>query len=795
MKLSLNWLKSHVDVTLSDNELAELLTNTGLEVEEVESFSTLKSDLSGVVVGKVLHVEQHPNADKLKLTKVDIGADELLHIVCGAPNVAQNQLVPVATIGTTLVFPNGDEVKIKKGKIRGEVSEGMLCAEDELGIGESHDGIMVLDSSLPIGTPLVNHIELYNDTVFEIGLTPNRVDAANHRGAARDVAAVLNKPIIEQEKLSISVSNSNNDYKISIQNPDACPRYSALLVRNVKANPSPQWLQNRLKAIGIQPNNILVDATNYVMQNIGHPLHAFDYKQVAGKEIVVRTAKKGEKLITLDNIERELLGNELLICNVKEPMALAGVLGGKHSGISDNTTDVLLECAYFNPGIIRKGAKQHQIHTDASFRFERGVDPNMTIEALEMTAYLLKEYAGGQIDNAIIDAYPKEMKPVEITLAWQYLTRLSGISYSPKRVKEILQNLGIIILNESSESLVLQIPTNKPDVSRPCDVVEEIMRIDGFNNVPLNNYQTTSLPTNHFKKKESIKSRLVQSLNGQGFHQIKTNPLIATQSEKHVLIANPLSNDLSGLRSSVLESGLDVLAYNLNRQQEHLKFFEIANEFERKGTETQISQKLVLWVTGLQYASENWLVGKSKLNVYYLKGVVETILQAAGINDFNTIPFINKGNFEYGLDLMVNEELLGTIGKLSVNVAKAKGIGAEVFVAELHMPKLQSSTNFGRVKFRGLNKFPTVTRDISFLVNSNITYSTFEKAISSLNIKFLKSFTCFDVYKAQKNAEKVSYAMRFVFENEEKTLKDKQVEHFMSEIMSALERAGCEIRK
>lgn len=795
MKLSLQWLKDYVDTDKNVDEIADILTNAGLEVEELGKFSSLKSDLNGVVVGKVLSVAQHPNADKLKVTKVDVGAEEPLDIVCGAPNVAEGQKVPIATIGTQLEFEDGQKIKIKAGKIRGEVSKGMICAEDELGIGTNHDGIMVLPADSAIGSPFKDQLDVYTDDIIEVGLTPNRVDAACHEGAARDIATVLSKELKSSEYGDLEVATSNESYSIKIDAPDKCPRYSALVIKGIEVKDSPEWLQNRLKVIGIQPKNNIVDITNYVMHDIGHPLHAFDLSEISGNQIVVRDAQEGEVFVTLDEKERTLTGDELMICNANEPMAIAGVLGGLKSGISAETKDILIESAYFNPSTVRKSAKHHQIHTDASFRFERGVDPNNTIRALKLAAKLITETAGGTIDKAALDAYPKPIANQEIRLTYAYLKTLSGLDLNPDLVKKHFKALGIQIVSETEESLLLSIPTNKPDVTRPCDLVEEIMRIEGYNSVPFVKKMKSSLPTNVYGKSEKIKNRIVQTLNGLGFHQMKSNPLKTKANDSDVEIANPLSQESNALRDSLLISGLPVLTYNANRQQKNLKFFETGNEYTISQEGVVQKTKLVLWAMGQQVSEDTWYQKSKETDLYFLSGVANQLWQVLGLSGITSRPIQDDDVFEYGLAFELANKTLGKVGLVNQDLLSANDIKSPVFAADVDLAMLMEASSFGQVKFKPLSKFPFVTRDVSFLLSNNIKYAEVEQCIRSLKLKMLTEITCFDVYKGKNESDLVSYAIRLKFENPDKTLKDKQVDYFIGEIIKGLESLGCQIRK
>lgn len=796
MHISLNWLQHHINLDGNNvNEVADFLTSGGLEVEGLSQYSNLKGSLDGVVVGRVNKVWQHPNADKLNLTMIDIGQDEELQIVCGAPNVAEGQKVAVATIGTRLTFANGDEVKIKKGKIRGEVSFGMLCAQDELGLGEGHDGIMELNEELSAGTPLEQVVDVYRDEVIEIGLTPNRVDAASHRGAARDLSAKLKTPLKAKDFDVVATKAQGSDYHIEIQDTEGCPRYTGLKISGVKVSDSPEWLQNYLKAIGLQSINNVVDITNYVMFDLGHPLHAFDLNRLTDQKIVVRKSIKGEKLQTLDEQVRELDGSELLICDAKQPLALAGVLGGIDSGISNETTDILLESAYFNPSMVRKCAKMHQISTDASFRFERGVDPNDTVEAISYAAKLIAELTGGTVDSHALDIYPNLQSPVQIDFSMSYLNGLTGFELDEKEVKEILAGLEIEVEETSVDSWNLTVPTFKPDVTRPIDVVEEVMRIYGYDNVPLKSQMQTSIPSNTRKVHKELDRKIGEILMGEGMLEVKSSPFDIKRNDIQVGLLNPLSAEMTHLRSNHLESGLKPIAYNLNRQQKSVKFFETANEYALEDGKYVETKKLSAWFCGDLYTEDSWSRKNEKVGFYKAKSILSKVLSGLGITEVISEPSI-EGDWLYQLTYKKDGKDLARLGQVNPSLCEQYDVSAPVFAFQINYPRLLGFYADQKVEIKELNKYPRMMRDLSFVVEDGIQYHDMLGAVEKARARNLIYTHCFDLYKGKPLENGfTSYALRFVFEDKTKTLNDKQVEKAMLAITLQLESIGCQIRK
>lgn len=793
MKISLNWLKDYVFLDDKLEGLDELLSSCGLEVEGTDDYTNLDQPLDKVVVGLVKTVKQHPNADKLKLCQVDVGGEESLQIVCGAPNVAEGQKVAVALVGAKLTFSDGKELKIKKGKIRGEVSNGMICAEDELGLGDDHDGIMVLDPRLETGINFADSLEVYEDRVFEIGLTPNRVDAACHMGVARDLSAIWDREMCSRTGLELNVVQNHPDYKVTIEDAQACPRYAALRIKGVKVKASPEWLQNRMKAIGLQSINVIVDITNYIMHDIGQPLHAFDLNEVSGKHIVVRKSRVGEEIITLDDKKRELDGSELLICNAERPMAIAGVLGGKGSGIKDNTTNLLIESAYFDPSSIRRTAKKHQISTDASFRYERGADPEITIKALELAGKMMVELAGGQADSEVLDVYPTVQESKVISFSASDFEKLSGYHMTEKRIVQILTLLGFEV--KGDVQLQLTVPTNKPDVERKADVVEELMRIDGFDAIPMAEDMRISLPKHQLHSRHHCAEKAFSWLSSHGMMECKTNPFVSDKFPDSVNVANPLSLEMQSLRKDLLVNGLQNIAYNQNRRMNRVDLFELGNNYSQEnGTYKQV-QNLCIWQSGQKL--KQWNRAGDKADFYGIKKVVESLMSQWGIESEEYQEEKSKDSrFHYALELKINDTVLVTFGKLSDELTKSADVDEDVFAAEIAMKTIYRKYKKRITRFEPINKLPGTERDLSFILPADREFSEVKSVIKRLGIRDLKAIRCFDLYKGE-NIEKgfVSFAIRIEFESFGKTLKDKQIDRYIKQIIEALEGLGAKIRK
>ena len=677
MKISYNWLKQFLQIDWDAQKTGELLTDLGLEVEGISQFESVKGGLKGIVVGHVLTCENHPNADRLKLTTVDVGQETPLQIVCGAPNVAAGQKVPVATIGTTLYTKEGEAWVIKKGKIRGEASQGMICAEDEIGIGESHAGIMVLNEELVPGTACSQVFEIENDEVFEIGLTPNRADAMSHFGVARDLKAGLEQKEIQKELVTPSTSNfsiDNRSLKVDVEvlESDLAPRYCGVTISNLVVQDSPDWLKNRLRAIGLAPINNIVDVTNYVLHELGQPLHAFDASKIKGNKVEVKTLPAGTKFTTLDEVERELHEDDLMICDEEKPMCIAGVFGGIHSGVTEHTTSIFLESAYFDSVSIRKTAKRHGLNTDASFRFERGIDINMTKYALKRAALLIREIAGGYITSEIVDLFPKKPQERQVFLTFNKINSLIGQEIPRDTIKSILSSLEIRINNVTESGLGLTIPTYRVDVTREVDVIEEILRVFGYNNIDFKEKLNASIAKTSRFENYRIQDVVGSMLASKGFYEIMTNSLVSSDitsdDESAVEMLNPLSSDLSVLRTSMLHSGLQTVSYNHNRQKTDLKLFEFGKTYHAVDGQHQEKQHLAIFISG-DRTQNSWVVASKKSDFFYLKGIVENVFERLGLRDIDTDP-LSDSNYAEGISYTKNNKVLVSLGLVSKSALK-----------------------------------------------------------------------------------------------------------------------------
>lgn len=800
MKISYNWLKTYINSDLTAEKTAEILTDTGLEVEGLEKIETVKGGLKGVVTGHVLTKEAHPDADRLNITTVDVGGNEPLQIVCGAPNVEAGQKVIVATVGAVL-YPEPDSpLKIKKSKIRGVESFGMICAEDELGTGNSHEGILVLPEETSVGIPARKFFNIEDDYLIEIGLTPNRADAMGHIGVARDLKAYLNYH--EQLNLKIELPETElatigkENISISIEDVDAAPRYAGAVITGVKVQDSPDWLQNKLRAIGLSPINNIVDITNFVMHEWGNPLHAFDLNDVHG-QLTVRRAKKGEKLTTLDEVERELHEEDLVIANVEEPMCLAGVFGGLESGVKDSTTAIFLEAAYFNPVTIRKGAKRHGLNTDSSFRFERGIDPNTVLSARNRAIKLILELAGGQLGE-VSDFYPEEIKDFEVLFSFERCRQLCGITISDEDILKILNELDIHMVSDSEESVVLSVPAYRVDVQREADIIEEVLRIYGFNNVPIPEKLNTSITFKKNPDPEKLYNIAANLLADNGFSEIMNNSLTNSNiwekldiktfyANQDVTLLNPLSNELDVMRQTLLFGGLKSIEHNQNRQHPDLRIFEFGSVYKKDENGYQENKKLGIWMTGIS-RNENWTNSNDKTTFYQLKGVVESILIKLGINKAPRIEPLTNDLFEDGYTIKIANKNVVELGWLKSNVLKSFGIKNPVYYGSFNWDIVIELTDMNKIKFHPIPKTQFVRRDFSLLLDKNITFESIQKIANKVDRKILKEVGLFDVYEG-KNLEKgkKSYAVSFIFQDQEKTLKDKQIDGIMNKIRQELE--------
>ncbi|WP_166963371.1 phenylalanine--tRNA ligase subunit beta [Yeosuana marina] len=808
MKISYNWLKQFIKIDWTPEKTGELLTDLGLEVEGIETYQSVKGGLEGIVIGKVLTCVKHPNADKLKLTTVDIGGETPLQIVCGAPNVAAGQKVPVATIGTTLYTAEGESWTIKKGKIRGEESHGMICAEDELGLGQSHDGIMVLDETIAVGTLASEVFEIENDHVFEIGLTPNRADAMSHLGAARDLKAGLLQKDISLELITPSLSAFHVDNRllkidVDVKNKELAPRYCGVTISGLRVGESPKWLQHRLKAIGLTPINNIVDATNYVLHDLGQPLHAFDAVKITGHKIEVKTVKAGTKFITLDGVERTLSEEDLMICDAEKPMCIAGIFGGINSGVSESTTSIFLESAYFNPVSIRKSAKRHGLNTDASFRFERGIDPNMTELALKRAALLIQEIAGGEVTSDIVDFYPNKIEDFQVRLSFDNAKKLIGEEIPKDIIKSILTSLEIKVNNVTETGLGLTVPAYRNDVQREADIIEEILRVYGYNNIKTTEKLNASISSSTRFEDHKIQNIVGNQLASQGFYEMLANSLTTPsyislseelKEEHNITILNPLSNDLSVLRQSLLFSGLESVSYNLNRKQLDLKLFEFGKTYHDFNGKHIENKHLTLFSTGNQN-SDSWLSSNKKSEFFYLKGTIFSILERVGISRFQESP-ITSDLFSEGLELSLGKMKLVSFGLVKKSILKHFDISQEIVFADFNWDTVLDIVKRNKILFKAIPKYPEVRRDFALLLDDNISFKDIYSIANKTEKQLLKNVSLFDVYQGKNLPQgKKSYAVSFTLQDEHKTLTDKQIDKIMNTLQSNFEKElGAELR-
>ncbi len=806
MKISFNWLKSLINLDINIDEAAALLTASGLEVEGIEPFESLPGGLKGLVVGHILSCEKHPDADRLHITKVDVGQAEALNIVCGAPNVAAGQKVIVATVGTKLYPSKGEPFEIKKSKIRGALSEGMICAEDEIGLGESHAGIMVLPEDTVVGLPAADYFKIENDTVLEIGLTPNRSDATSHYGVARDLAAILNCHQKDSNytaslkiKKHFGEASGLNNVQIHVQDTAACKRYSGMVISGIQVKESPTWLQNRLKAIGLRPINNIVDITNYVLHETGQPLHAFDLEKISGKTVIVRKAEENEIFLSLDGVERKLKTNDLVIANDKEVMCLAGVFGGKNSGVTESSTAVFLESAYFDPGTVRVSSKQHGLKTDASFRFERGTDPEITVSALQRAAELIFDLAGGTLSMDVLDFYPEKMEAYQVAFSYQNCKDLIGKNIDNAVIKSILNHLGIGILKEGNDGLLLSVPRYKNDVTREVDVIEEVMRIYGYNNIEVS--KSISYTASHGGRNIDLEleNKIGELLENSGFNEMMN---LSLSKETHygdakvVKVLNPLSQDLNVLRADMLPSGLESIAYNLNRKNSDLKMFEIGRSYQMaEGEEIKYLEHkhLSIFMCGQMFAENPFQLNQA-VDLNTIKAIVTGLFHKLGIKDFKSSES-NYTQFEYGITYTLHNKLLANVGLVKSKTLKTFDIQQAVFYACIEWDMLHKAMNKNHIQFEELNKFPSVRRDLALLLDKSVKYQDLVDAAMHTERKLLKEVNLFDIFESEKLGGKKSYALSFTLSNHESTLTDKQIDGVMEKLIKQYkEKFQAELR-
>lgn len=804
MTISYNWLKEYIDIPESAEDIGKVLTSTGLEVEKVEEHETVKGGLKGLVIGTVITCAKHPNADKLSVTTVDVGGDKILPIVCGAPNVAAGQRVVVAMPGTTVYPSKGEPFTIKNAKIRGEQSEGMICAEDEVGLGESHAGIMVLNTDVPNGTPAAQYFNIQSDYILEIGLTPNRADAASHIGVVRDIKASKNRAIKLPSVDSFKVDNKNLVIPVEVENKEACPRYSGLTISGIKVTDSPDWLKNRLLSIGLTPINNIVDITNYICHELGQPMHAFDADQITGGKVIVKTLPAGSKFTTLDNKERTLLANDLMICNAQEGMCIAGVFGGTKSGITENTKNIFLESAYFSADYIRKTSLHHQLKTDASFRFERGTDPNITVYALKRAALLVKELAGGQISSDIVDIYPTPIENRVFEVKDKNIHRLIGKVIPRDEMFGILERLDINIIGKTDDTFTVSVPPYRVDVLQEADITEEILRIYGFNNIELSDTASTDyLAEFPVKSIDKYKRSIGEMLVGNGFYEIWTNSLTnQSYQEKNKLtfkgeaveILNKLSEEQGILRQTLLFTGLEVCAYNINRKQKDLKLYEFGKIYYKEAGKYNEEERLVLFMTG-NVETENWRHKTQSVTYYDLAQQVQHVLQKSGVTNIKQ-ETIKDQLLEYGSKLLRGNEEIGKLGKVKPALLKDFGVKQEIFYAELNTSLLFQAAN-PKLVIKEVAKFPEVRRDLSLVLDKQVNFNEISNVVLNTEKRLIKNIIAFDVYEGENIPQgKKAYALGFTLLDETKTLTDDEIDKTMNRLMKAFEdKLGAVIRK
>jgi phenylalanyl-tRNA synthetase beta chain len=810
MTISYNWLHDYLPVTIDPERLSKLLTSVGLEVESLERYESLKGGLQGLVIGEVLAAEKHPNADKLTVTKVNIGSGDPLQIVCGAPNVAAGQKVVVATVGTTIYPKKGDPLTMKIAKIRGVESYGMICAEDEIGLSDDHAGILVLPADVKVGMPAADYFKPYTDWIYEIGLTPNRMDAMSHRGVARDVCAYLSYHDNKDLKVNalpvgdFKVENTSLPIEVIIENTSGCQRYSGISISNVTVKESPQWLQDKLRAIGARSINNIVDITNYILHETGQPLHAFDADKIAGRKVLVKNLPEGTPFVTLDEKERKVNAEDLMICNGNsEPMCFAGVFGGVQSGVTDATKNIFIESAWFNPVDIRKTSFRHGLRTDAATRFEKNVDISNTVNVMKRAALLIKELGGGEIASNIVDLYPNPVPQPQVQLKYSFLRKLSGKNYPPDAVKKILVSLGFEIVKESADDVVATAPYSKPDIHLPADIVEEIMRIDGLDNVEIPKAITISPSVETNRSKFIYREKMADYLVGLGFNEIFTNSITnaAYFSEEElsttVKLLNNLSADHNIMRPSMLQTGLEAIAHNLNRKNNDLRFFEFGKTYSTPAPgKYSEHEHICLYITG-QVQDDAWKGKGTAADIFYLKGIVARILQLTGISKATFAPVTEGGNLVNALQVTINKDVIARLGQVKSQEGKRFDIKQPVFYADLDFALMLKYISANSIKAKELPRQLPVRRDLAMVVPKSLPFADVESTVKKVKLDKLQSIQLFDIFESEKlGADKKSLAVSFTFLDEEKTPTDKDIDGMMNKIMNALETTlQAEIRK
>lgn len=808
MTISYQWLCEYLPVKPEPEHISKILTSIGLEVESLSLYEEVKGGLQGLVIGEVLECLPHPNADKLKITRVHVGGDQPLQIVCGAANVAAGQKVVVALSGTTIYPTNGEALTLKKTKIRGEESEGMICAEDEIGLGESHDGIMVLDAAAVPGTTAADYFKPMSDWIYEIGLTPNRMDAMSHLGVARDVCAYLsyheklNQPVRSPLGATLKADQNNLSFSVEIENENACARYAGVSIANVEVKDSPTWLQQKLKSIGLRPINNIVDITNFVLHETGQPLHAFDADTIADKKIIVKTLPEGTAFIALDEKERKLRADDLMICDSKGALCMAGVMGGNNSGVKAGTRNIFLESAWFDPQYIRRSAMKHQLRTDAAVRFEKGADISNVVTVLKRAALLIQELAGGVIASEVVDVYPQPRQATEISVKYHYLKKLSGKNYHPENIRKIVEALGFTWLKESMDEFRVAVPPSKTDVTLPADIVEEIMRIDGLDQVEIPQNITIAPAHETIAMDAVYREKLSNVLVGMGFREIITNSIANSAwydeatAASMVSMLNNLSAELNVMRPSMLESGLQCVAFNLNRKNNDLKLFELGKTYRSSGMgKYEEHDHLSIYITG-NIQESSWSQPAHKADFFYAKGIASALLQQAGIREGNWTNASKQGMAEAQIFTCENQELI-TVGRTSKASLKQFDIKQDVFFIDVHWNQLLQVASGKTMRYEEIARFPMVERDLSIVIQKQHSYAQVEAAVAAAQVKKLKHVSLFDVFESEKlGADKKSLALHFKFADEEKTLTDEEVEKMMGKLMQSLEKnLNAEIRK
>jgi phenylalanyl-tRNA synthetase beta chain len=813
MKVSLNWLKDYLDINLPKDEVSELLTDIGLEVEGMEEAESIKGGLKGIVVGHVTACGKHPGADRLSLCKVDVGGEEDLQIVCGAPNVSEGQKVVVATVGTVLYDADGNGFKIKKGKIRGEVSEGMICAEDELGLGNDHSGIIVLPEDVAVGTKASDYFNIENDVVYEIGLTPNRSDATCHTGVAKDLAAALkinhnhSGDVNMPDVADFQVDNNEMAIEVVVENTEACPRYSAVSIKGITVKESPDWLKNRLNAIGVRPINNIVDITNFVLHELGQPLHAFDADQIKGRKVVVRTLSEGTIFKSLDEVDRKLTATDLMICDGdSNGMCIGGVFGGISSGVTEKTKNIFLESAHFNAKWIRRSSMHHLLRTDAAACFEKGSDPNVTIYALKRAAILIKELAGGEIASELIDIYPKVIEKAKVDVSYANVNRLIGVEIPVTDVKSILAALEMEIVSETETGFTVAVPTNKSDVTREADVIEEILRIYGFNKVPISNQIRSAVTISEKPDRQKIKNTISELLTASGFNEIMAVSLTESRYFKEILpieaselvfVNNTSNMHLDIMRPTMLFSGLEAIVHNQNRQSADLKLYEFGKSYHKKEEGFKEDGHLALFMTGSRN-EENWLeTDKAQMNYYSLKAYVINVLDRLGISSFQESA-IRDNIFSFGLKYHRGTKNLVTFGKVQSAILKKMEIKNTVFYAEFNWDAIINALKKHKIEVAELSKFPSIRRDLALVIDNSVNFRDIAEIANKTGKNILKNVNLFNVYENEEKLGKgkKSYAVSFIFQDPSKTLKDKEIEKIMNKLIETYEgKLGAVIRR